>query len=52
MEIELNIGDRVKVMNKGLFSETEGMIAKFGKRLVTVKLNSSQKTIRKPAYIF
>jgi len=47
MGIELNICDRVKILNRKLFLETEGTVAKFGKQLVTVQLNSGKKTIRK-----
>jgi uncharacterized Zn ribbon protein len=45
---ELRIGDTVKILNKGLFKETTGVITKLGKSRVSIRLDSSgQVTTRK-----
>ena len=43
---ELHIGDRVRIVNKGLFKERNGTVEKIG-RLVSVRLDTKQTTTRK-----
>lgn len=45
---ELKVGDTVRILNKGLFKETSGIVTKLGKSRVSIRLdNSGQITTRK-----
>jgi transcription antitermination factor NusG len=43
---ELIVGDKVRIINKGLFKEKSGTITKIGK-LVSITLDTGQTTTRK-----
>ena len=44
--IELQVGDEVRIVNKGKFVERRGTVARIGK-LVTILLRTGQTTVRK-----
>jgi hypothetical protein len=44
--VELLVSDRILVVNRGLFRERSGTVAKIGK-LVSIRLDTGQTTTRK-----